>query len=143
MTALEVRPGDRLPLRHVTVEARRMATMSALMDDPVPIHYDPDAVRALGLGDRVINQGPMAFGYLTETVAAWAGSARAVARLRCRFHANVFDGDRLVCSGTVLDRDDDGRWNVELEIRRGDELVVSGGAVVRLPADGSAGPEGP
>jgi acyl dehydratase len=138
VTVVDARIGDRLPLRHVVVEAARMATMSALMDDPVPIHYDPQAVRALGLGDRLINQGPMAFGYLTETVVAWTGDVRAVAALRCRFHANVFDGDRLVCSGTVIGRDGDGHWTLELAIHRGDELVVSGGARVR-PADGGAG----
>lgn len=135
-----VRIGDRLPPREVPVTASRMATMSALMDDPVPIHYDPAAVCALGLGDRVINQGPMAFGYLTEAVAAWAGDVDAVARLRCRFHANVFDGDRLTCSGTVVDRDDAGRWVVALELRRDDEVVVSGSAAVRAdrirPVDG-------
>jgi acyl dehydratase len=140
-----VQPGQQLPLYDIPrVRASRMRTMAALIDDPVPIHYDVDAVRALGLGDREINQGPMAFGYLVETVAGWTGDPQSVATLRCRFHGNVFAGDHLLCGGEVVSIDPTaGTCVVSLWIHRGDETMVSGDATVRLsgtpdPAKASA-----
>lgn len=129
--------GDALPPFAVpSVDAGRMATMAALLDDPVPIHYDVAAVRALGMGDRLVNQGPMSIGYLAELVVRWTGDPARLRRLRCRLHANVFEGDELVCTGVVTARDDDaGVCTVELAVRRGDEVVVSGAAEVATRPD--------
>ena len=41
-----------------------MKTFAVALADPNPIHLDPEAVKAAGLGDRVINQGPAGLGYL-------------------------------------------------------------------------------
>lgn len=119
------------PFEVPCVDARRMATMSALLDDPVPIHYDPSAVRATG--GALVDQGPMALGYLSETVARWTGDRHALRRLRCRFHAPVRAGDRLVCSGKVVAVHANGTRTVELAVRSDAGTVVSGTALVRLP----------
>lgn len=41
-----------------SVQASRMKVLALLLGDPNPIHFDPDAVARLGMGDRVVNQGP-------------------------------------------------------------------------------------
>jgi acyl dehydratase len=129
-----VAAGDRLPEREIaSVDPGRMRTAAALIDDPVPIHYDVSAVREQGLGDREINQGPLAFGYLVELIAEWTGDVHAVRKLRCRFHTNVFAGDHLVCSGEVTGVDvAAGTCILELAITRDGDVVVSGAATVLL-----------
>lgn len=132
-----IRVGCEIPPYELTVDPALIGTMAALLEDPVPIHLDPAAVRRLGLGDRLVNQGPMAFGYLVELVRRWAGDVDALRTLRCRFVTHVFAGDRLVCRGSVSDVVEPGVVRLSLEIRRGDDLVVTGDAVVDM-ADGPA-----
>jgi 3-hydroxybutyryl-CoA dehydratase len=71
-----------------------------VLDDPNPIHLDPEAVRALGLGDRVVNQGPANLGYLLDLLHEVAPTGR-VADVRVRFMANVLGGDRVIAAGRV------------------------------------------
>lgn len=83
-----------------SVSAEKMKTMAALLDDSNPIHFDVEVLRALGMGDRPVNQGPSNLGYVQNMLMAWAGP-RSLRRLRLRFLANVHAGDRVVASGTV------------------------------------------
>lgn len=102
MTA--VRAGDEVPSYEVgPVSPEKMKTMSALMSDANPIHFDAAAVRRLGLGDRLINQGPLNQAYVVSMLAEWAGSADRVRSMRLRYLGNVFAGDELRASGTVSD----------------------------------------
>lgn len=99
-----VRPGDELPSYEVgPVSAEKMKTMSALMRDANPIHFDAAAVRRLGLGDQVINQGPLNQAYVVSMLTEWAGAAGSVRSIRLRYQGNVFAGDKLRASGTVSD----------------------------------------
>lgn len=130
-----VAPGFRIPpWRLERVEAARMKTMSALMRDPNPIHFDPEATRALGLGDRVVNQGPANLGYIVNMLLEWVGDPAAIRRLRVRFEANVFAGDRVEASGEVTEVRDDGGGRVavcDVWLRRDDgQRLVSGTAEV-------------
>jgi acyl dehydratase len=52
------------PWRLDSVDSERMREFAVLLADPNPIHLEPEAVRARGLGDRVVNQGPANFGYV-------------------------------------------------------------------------------
>ncbi|PXY35954.1 MaoC family dehydratase [Prauserella flavalba] len=130
-------PGDELPAYEVgPVSAEKMKTMSALMRDANPIHFDPAAVRALGLGDRVVNQGPLNQSYVVTMLTRWAGGADRVRALRLRFLGNVFAGDRLVAGGTVTAVRGDGSGRVAdcdvwLRVSGGDP-VLSGTATVLL-----------
>ena len=45
-----------------SVDPARMKTMAAILRDPYPVHWDRVANEALGLGGRVINQGPLKSG---------------------------------------------------------------------------------
>ena len=53
-----LRPGASIEPLPSLVCAEAMKLWAKVLRDPTPIHLDPEAVRAKGLGDRVINQGP-------------------------------------------------------------------------------------
>lgn len=135
MTAIgDVRPGQALePLVVDSVDPQRMKTMAAILQDPNPIHYDASSVRALGMGDRVVNQGPINMAYLLNLVTRFAGDPRALRRFQVRFLGNVFAGDRVECRGAVT-RVDERLGTVELELEAvvGDRPVLAGGATVGL-----------
>jgi acyl dehydratase len=128
--------GDPLPEWTVeSVDAQRMKTMAALLADPNPIHWDVDAVRSLGLGERPVNQGPSNMAYVANMLAAWAGGHEHLVSLRVRFLANVFAGDRLTAGGTVvaLEPTSDGSLaTCEVWLRRGEDTVLTGRAQVTL-----------
>ncbi|MEE8601446.1 MaoC family dehydratase [Euzebya tangerina] len=143
-TSIEgVAVGDEIPPFVVaSVSAEKMKTMAAIIRDPNPIHFDVEVTRALGLGDRVVNQGPSNMAYIVNALIAWAGSAAAVRNLRCRFNGNVFAGDRVEASGTVTavepGLDEAGRQvtmiSCDVWLDRDGDLVVTGTARVVVPA---------
>ncbi len=91
------------PFRVDGVDEARMKTMAALLRDPNPIHFDAEAVRSLGLGDRPVNQGPLNVAYVVNALLAWAGGDPAALRhLQVRFTGNVFAGDRVTAGGEVV-----------------------------------------
>ncbi|HEY4279611.1 MAG TPA: MaoC family dehydratase [Conexibacter sp.] len=99
MSALNV--GDVLGPRTIaSVDPELMKLFAEILDDPNPIHLDPAAVRAMGLGDRVVNQGPANFGYVLAMLREAAPEA-AVRKLDVRLGGNVFAGDRLIAAGRV------------------------------------------
>jgi acyl dehydratase len=117
-----VRRGDALgPYVVESVSAAAMAGLAEVLRDPNPIHLDPDAVRALGLGDRVINQGPANGSYVVAMLRAAFPDGRLRA-LELRLLGNVRAEDRVVAGGTVVAVDDDGTCCCEVW------LDVDGGA---------------
>jgi acyl dehydratase len=131
MSLTGVKPGDELePVTHVT-DPEQMKLMAALLRDPNPIHFDVDSVVKLGLGDRVITQGPMTLSFVADMVAHWAGH-EALQSLRVRMLGNVFGGDTVTCSGRVTEVDEAaGLITLEVQAAVGDTPVVAGTAVVR------------
>jgi 3-hydroxybutyryl-CoA dehydratase len=117
-----------------SVSAERMRALAAVLGDPNPIHLDAAAVRALGLGDRQINQGPANLGYVINMLQAALPGA-AFAGLRVRFLAPVFAGDRAVAGGRVearaAGRVDAAVW---LDVDGGPR-AVEGTATLILPPD--------
>jgi 3-hydroxybutyryl-CoA dehydratase len=115
-----------------SVDPEKMKTFAVALDDPNPIHLDAEAVKAAGLGDRVINQGPAGLGYLLNMLTESVPGA-TVADLRVRFTANVFGGDRVVAAG-VVDSIEDGRAHcrVWLDVTDGKQ-ALSGTATLVLP----------
>jgi acyl dehydratase len=111
-----------------SVDAARMRTMAALLRDPYPVHWDRRANEALGLGGRVINQGPLNLGYVANMLMAWAGPA-AIRRLTVSFGRPVLDGDHVIAGGIVR-QVVDGIALCDVWLSRGDERVVTGTAEV-------------
>lgn len=89
-----------------SVSAEGMRTIAALLQDPTPIHFAPEVVTELGMGDRVINQGPANLGYVLNALLA-AAPDRRIEHVRVSFLANVRADDRVVAGGTVTDADAD------------------------------------
>lgn len=114
-----------------SVPAEAMKTVAALLHDPTSIHWDAETVRALGLGDRPVNQGPSSMAYVVNMLVAWAGGREHVRRVRVRFLGNVFAGDRVVARGRVTG-ERDGLAEVEVWLERDGERVLEGTATVAL-----------
>jgi acyl dehydratase len=127
-----LQPGQALgPHVIESVSPEPMKTMAALLDDPNPIHYDTASVRALGLGERPINQGPSNLGYLMEMLVECAGSAERIRRVRVRFLGNVFAGERVECKGSVMSVDTvAGTAELAVEASADGRPVLSGIAVI-------------
>jgi acyl dehydratase len=116
------------------VDPARMRTMAALLRDPYPVHWDREGNAAIGLAGRVINQGPLNLGYLVNMLLAWAGPS-SIRRLTVSFGRPVLDGDHVVARGEVralIDVDGETRAVCDVRLERGDEVVVSGSAVVAV-----------
>ena len=133
---MTVQVGDAIPSWSMeSVDPARMKTMAAILRDPYPVHWDPSANDALGLGGRVINQGPLNLGYVVNMLLAWAGPA-CVRRLTVTFGRPVLDGDRVVAGGriTALEvHDGELRAQCEVWLDRDGEHVMAGTAVVAVP----------
>lgn len=119
MSSLE--PGTDLPPFVVeSVSAEGMRTIAALLQDPTPIHFAPEIVAELGMGDRVINQGPANLGYVLNALLAAAPDLR-IEHLKVSFLANVLGEDRVTAGATVTEVEGD---TVHCDVR----LDVDGGA---------------
>ena len=136
MTSLEeVGVGEELPpWTMASVDPARMKTMAAILRDPYSVHWDRAGNERIGLGPRVINQGPLNLGYIANMITAWAGPS-SIRRLTVSFGSPVFDGERVTARGVVtalevLDGEPVARCDVRLE--RNGVAVVSGTAVVRM-----------
>ena len=108
-----------------------MKTMAALLDDPTPIHYDPAAVRAAGMGQAPINQGTINVGYLVELACRIGGGRESLRSITVRLLGSVFAGDCLRCTAEVLSVDSEaGLLELELSGKVGSRAVLSGRATV-------------
>jgi acyl dehydratase len=130
VTLDDLQPGDEIPPASYVTDPQQMRLMAALLRDPNPIHFDVESVKVLGLGDRLVTQGPMTLSFLAETITSWAG-LEALRSLNVRMLGNVFAGDTVVCTGTVADRDDErGLVTIEVQAAVDDVPVVAGTATI-------------
>jgi acyl dehydratase len=124
--------GDAIPpfvIESVSPDA--MKDWAVFLADPNPIHLDVEMVKAKGLGDRVINQGPINVAYMMNMLAAAFPGGRIEA-MDSRFLDNVYAGDRVVASGRITAVDGD-RIDCEFSLDAdGRGTVNSGTATVRL-----------
>jgi 3-hydroxybutyryl-CoA dehydratase len=124
--------GDALPpfvIESVSPEA--MMEWAVFLADPNPIHLDPAVVKAMGLGDKVINQGPANVAYLINMLQAAIPGA-VIEKMDNRFVDNAYAGDRLVASGTVTAVEAN-RITCETSlIAEGDRTVITGTAILKL-----------
>jgi 3-hydroxybutyryl-CoA dehydratase len=87
------------------VDPERMKELADVLDDPNPIHVDPAVVRALGMGDRVINQGPANCSYVVNMLRReYPGGT--ITRISFRLLANVYAGDTVIAGSRVEARDE-------------------------------------
>ncbi len=83
------------------VSPEKMKVLALLLGDPNPIHIDASAVRHLGLGERVVNQGPSNIGMIVNMLSEHFPGAKLV-KLHTRLLANVFSGDTVTATANVI-----------------------------------------
>ena len=90
-----------------------------------PIHHDDDFAQSAGY-PSAFSVGMLQAGILASYATDWLGP-RNVRRFGVQFREQVWPGDRLVCSGRVVSRDDAARTvDLELVVTR-----VGGGAAIK------------
>ena len=125
-------PGSSIPQWTLeSVDPGPMKVYAAIARDPNPIHWDRSEVAARGLGDRLVNQGPLSLGYVINMLLAWAGPD-SLRGLDVRFTAPVLDGDRVTAGGVVT-AVHDGVAECDVWLTRGDGVqAIKGTAKVAL-----------
>ena len=132
-----MKAGDTLkPFRIASVSPEGMKAWAKFLHDPNPIHLDPTVVKAKGLGDRVINQGPANLAYLISMLQVAVPKAQ-IESLEVRYVDNVFGGEAVEAGGTVKEVSADGskrRISCDVWLRaeaRG--AVLTGTAILAAP----------
>lgn len=93
--------GTEIPGRTVTVHREGMKPMAIILRDPNPIHWDVDVLRALGLDERPVNQGPTNVSYVWDALTEWTGSSAAIKKVSVRFVSNALADEALTAGGAV------------------------------------------
>jgi acyl dehydratase len=117
------------------VSTEKMKTMALLLRDPNPIHWNADAVREAGLGDRVINQGPTNKAFVINAIISWLGDPARLRSITVRFRGNVYGGEAVEAGGVVTAiRDEGGERLADCDVwlRNGDgsDVIVGTATVV-------------
>ena len=90
-----------------------------------PIHHDDEFAQSAGY-PTAFSVGMLQAGILASYATDWLGP-RNVRKFGVQFREQVWPGDRLVCSGSVVGRDDAERTvDLELIVTR-----VGGGAAIK------------
>jgi 3-hydroxybutyryl-CoA dehydratase len=132
---MTVRVGDAIAGAAILVRPEAMKLWSVVLRDPNPIHLDPEVVRAKGLGDRVINQGPANVAYVVNALLQ-AFSGGRLEHLTVRFLDNVYEGEHVFVAGKVtqVDVTDNGqRVRCETTLSSDGRLVLSAEALLLAP----------
>jgi 3-hydroxybutyryl-CoA dehydratase len=128
--------GDSVSAPEQLVRPAMMHVWAKVLRDPNRIHLDPEVVRARGLGDRVINQGPANASYIMNMLLA-AYPAGRLASIKVRFLDNVF-GDEMVAPSAVvqqIEESAEGRIiSFNIALHAGGRLVLDGEAAVLTPS---------
>ncbi len=126
--------GDALPTFVIeSVSAAAMQEWAVFLADPNPIHLDPAVVKAKGLGDRVINQGPANVAYVMNMLMQ-AFPNGTIAAMESRFVDNVYAEDRLTAGGSETSVKD-GIAGCDVWLRaEGRGAVITGTARIKIRA---------
>lgn len=98
-----IRPGQQLPPLEVPAITRTaLAVYAGASGDHNPNHIDIDAARAAGHED-VFAHGMLVMAYLGRLLTNWVPQER-IMRFEVRFMNITHVGDRLVCTGEVVEK---------------------------------------
>lgn len=135
LTYESIAVGAELPsLELPPVNRTTLALFAGASGDHNPIHIDIDFAKKAGMPD-VFAQGMLPMAYLGRLLSNWVPQ-QAIRSFGVRFGAMTQLGDRLTCSGKVVEkREQGGERLVRLEIRVADqkgEVKLQGEALVAL-----------
>ena len=128
--------GDTLTPFEILVTPESMKEWAVFLRDPNPIHLDPEVVKAKGLGDRVINQGPTNVAYVINMLQKNFPTA-SIEEMNSRFVDNVYGGETVVATGTiteVVENTDATSVSCELILNTTEErTTITATATVKIP----------
>ena len=132
MTYDSVQVGDTLPVLETEPISRlTLALYCGASGDHNPIHVDSDFARAAGRDD-VFAHGMLGMAYLARLVTSWVPQP-AIRALSTRFVAITHVGDRMRCSGTVVEKLTDRQVRLALTAQDHSGVVkLAGEAIVEL-----------
>lgn len=119
--------------RLAAIDSEAMQALAAILRDPNPIHTDRSAVQAMGLGDRLINQGPANVGYVLNMLSQ-AFPNDTLRSFDVQFIASAFEGE-AVCAGGVITDIGDASITCDAWLRADGRDVIHAKAVIEITAE--------
>ncbi|HEV8311972.1 MAG TPA: MaoC/PaaZ C-terminal domain-containing protein [Burkholderiaceae bacterium] len=128
----DVQVGTELPpLQTDPISRLTLALYCGASGDHNPIHVDTDFARAAGMDD-LLAHGMLGMAYVAKLVTGWVPQ-RAIRALSTRFVAITHVGDRIICSGTVVEKLADRQVRLALTAQDHSGVVkLAGEAIVVL-----------
>ena len=128
----DIAVGSELPLHEAEPISRlTLALYCGASGDHNAIHVDVDYARAAGQDD-VFAHGMLAMAYLARQLTGWVPQP-ALRSLKARFVAITHVGDRISCSGTVVEKLADKQVRLALSAQDQSGIVkLTGEAIVVL-----------
>jgi len=119
------------PLQTEPISRLTLALYCGASGDHNPIHVDSDFAHAAGMDD-VFAHGMLGMAYLARVVTGWVPQ-RAIRALSTRFVAITHVGDRIACSGSVVEKLADRQVRLVLTAKDQSGVVkLAGEAIVEL-----------
>ena len=119
------------PLQTEAISRLTLALYCGASGDHNPIHVDSDFARAAGMDD-VFAHGMLGMAYMARVVTGWVPQ-RAIRALNTRFVAITHVGDRIACSGSVVEKLADRQVRLVLTAKDQSGVVkLAGEAIVEL-----------
>jgi len=119
------------PLQTEAISRLTLALYCGASGDHNPIHVDTDFAHAAGMDD-VFAHGMLGMAYLARVVTGWLPQ-RAIRALSTRFVAITHVGDRIACSGSVVEKLADRQVRLVLTAKDQSGVVkLAGEAIVEL-----------
>ena len=133
--AQKVAVGDAMPvLQLAPISRTTLALFAGASGDHNPIHIDIDFAQKAGMKD-VFAHGMLSMAYLARALTEWVPQRR-ILRYGVRFAAITQLGDRVQCSGKVVEKlTHAGRPCARIELtaaKRSGEVTLAGEALVAL-----------
>ena len=131
--------GKTLPVVEKVITQEHLARYAQASGDHNPLHLDPHFASTSRFGG-IIAHGMLTLAYISEMLTlAYGGSWLEGGRLKVKFKAAAYPGDRVRTWGKVV-KEEPGIQHRSLECSvglinsRGDELIT-GGAFLRIPTE--------
>ena len=119
------------PLDAEPISRLALALYCGASGDHNPIHVDSDFARAAGMDD-VFAHGMLGMAYMARVVTGWVPQ-RAIRALNTRFVAITHVGDRITCSGSVVEKLADRQVRLALTAQdQSGAVKLAGEAIVEL-----------
>lgn len=132
MSTLEsLSEGDQLPEKTFDICTSDMHTISALMRDPNPIHFDRRYVETQGY-DGLIHQGPANLAFVLQAVTDVIRSPADIVNVDSRFETLVYADDTVTATGEVIEKRSSSEprtAEIAIELQKEDNTTAVSGVV--------------